>query len=453
MGVGSEPSTTDPDRRGLDRRLGERRLGRTRFKVLVLGSGGREHVLFWKLRQSPMIDAIYAAPGNGASHALGTAITIDPTDVSEVLGLVHEKDIDLCVIGPDDAVAAGVADALETSGRLVFGPTSAAGRIESSKAFAKEVMDGAGVPTAAYWVFDDRHRARAHASAAGVGLVVKADGLALGKGVTVCDSVDETLSAIDRAMAQEAFGEAGRRIILEERLSGHEVSLMCLCDGSIAVPMAPARDYKRALDGDRGPNTGGMGAYSPPSDAGAEVIERIRRECAQPVVTELARRGLPYRGCLYTQVMLTDAGPKVIEFNARFGDPEAQCVLPRLAGDLLEPLLASARGDLSGVTLDWSPRPTVGVVLASGGYPGRYRSGKVIDGLDTLDEDVLAFHAGTQHTSHGYVTSGGRVLTVVAPGDTVAEARARAYENVRRVSFDGSFHRTDIAAMELEEVG
>ncbi|HXA41815.1 MAG TPA: phosphoribosylamine--glycine ligase [Candidatus Solibacter sp.] len=443
-----EPSTIEPQRRGLDRRMGDRRQGRTRFKVLVLGAGGREHALFWKLRQSPMVEAIYAAPGNGATHALGAAITIDPTDVGEVLGLVHEKDIDLTVIGPDDVVAAGMADALETAGRLVFGPTVAAGRIESSKAFAKEVMDAAGVPTATYWVFDDRHKARAHASAAGVGLVVKADGLALGKGVTVCDSVDETLSAIDRAMSQQAFGEAGRRIILEERLSGHEVSLMCFCDGATAVPMAPARDYKRALDGDLGPNTGGMGVYSPPSDTGAEMIERITRECAQPVLAELAGRGHPYRGCLYTQVMLTDAGPKVIEFNARFGDPEAQCVLPRLASDLLEPMLASARGDLGGVSLDWSPRPTVGVVLASGGYPGRYQAGNIIDGLDTLDDDVLAFHAGTQHTHHGYVTSGGRVLTVVAPGDTVAQARARAYENLRRVSFDGSFHRTDIAAME-----
>src|SRR5258708_177238 len=326
--------------------MGDRRQGRTRFKVLVLGAGGREHALFWKLRQSPMVDAIYAAPGNGATHALGAAITIDPTDVGEVLGLVHEKDIDLTVIGPDDVVAAGMADALENSGRLVFGPAAAAGRIESSKAFAKEVMDAAGVPTAAYWVFDDRHKARAHASAAGVGLVDKADGLALGNGVTVCDSVDETLSAIDRAMAQQAFGEPGRRIILEDRLPGHEVSLMCFCDGATAVPMAPARDYKRALDGDRGPNTGGMGVYSPPSDTGAEMIERITKECAQPVVTELARRGPPYRGCLHTPVMLTHPGPKGIQVNPRVGEPEGPHRLPRPTSHPLEPMLATARGDL-----------------------------------------------------------------------------------------------------------
>jgi phosphoribosylamine--glycine ligase len=429
--------------------MGERRQGRSRYKVLILGSGGREHALLWKIRRSPIVEAIYAAPGNGATHALGAAITIDPTDIGEVLGLVHEKDIDLTVIGPEDAVAAGVADALETSGRLVFGPTAAAGKIESSKAFAKELMDAAGVPTGKYWVFDDRHKAREHASAAGAGLVVKADGLALGKGVTVCDSVEQTLSAIDRAMARQAFGEAGRRIILEERLSGHEVSLMCFCDGALAVPMVPARDYKRAFGGDRGPNTGGMGAYSPPSDVDPAMVDRIVRDCAQPVITELARRGLPYRGCLYTQVMLTGDGPKVIEFNARFGDPEAQVVLPRLTSDLVEILLACAEGDLSRATARWDSGATVGVVLASGGYPGAYDAGFPISGLDSLDDDVVAFHAGTKHTGDGYITSGGRVLTVVAGGATVAEAQARAYDNVRRVSFDGCFDRTDIAAMEL----
>jgi phosphoribosylamine--glycine ligase len=418
-------------------------------KVLVLGSGAREHALFWKIRQSPLVDEVYAAPGNGATQALGASITIAPTDPAEVLALVHERDIDLVVIGPDDAIAAGVADLLTRAGRLVFGPGAGPGRLESSKAFAKEVMAAVGVPTAAYAVFDDRHQARAYARSHGTGLVVKADGLALGKGVTVCDSVEDTIAAIDRAMETEAFGSAGRRIILEERLKGPEVSLMCFCDGTLAIPMVPARDYKRAFDGDQGPNTGGMGAYSPPSDVDPAMVERIVRDCAQPVVEELARRGLPYRGCLYTQVMLTSDGPQVIEFNARFGDPEAQVVLPRLTSDLVEPLLACARGDLGGAAMEWGTGATVGLVLASDGYPASYEVGFAIRGLDSLDEDVVVFHAGTKHTSEGYISSGGRVLTVVASGPSVAEARSRAYDNVRRVSFDGCFHRTDIAAMEL----
>jgi phosphoribosylamine--glycine ligase len=417
-------------------------------KILVLGSGGREHALTWKIRQSPLADQIYAAPGNGATHALAVNVTIDPTDPSEVLSLVHERDIDLVVIGPDDAVAAGVADVLIKTGRRVFGPSAAAGRLESSKAFAKEVMAAAGVPTGAYRVFDDRHKAREYAREHPEGLVVKADGLALGKGVTVCDSATATLAAIDRAMQEGAFGPAGERIILEERLRGHEVSLMCLCDGTTTVPMPPARDYKRAFDDDHGPNTGGMGVYSPPSDVDNQMLAQIVRQCAQPVVEEMARRGTPYRGCLYTQVMLTERGPMVIEFNARFGDPEAQVVLPRLTSDLVEPLVACAEGDLGGVQLDWNPEPTVGVVVASGGYPGKYNTGLPIGGLDDLDGDVLAFHAGTQRTADGYITSGGRVLTVVAAGPTLTEARARAYDNVRRVSFDRSFYRRDIAAME-----
>jgi phosphoribosylamine--glycine ligase len=418
------------------------------MKVLVLGSGGREHALFWKIRQSPLVDRVYAAPGNGATQALFANITIDPTAPGEVLALVHEHDIDLVVIGPDAVVAAGVADTLMEAGRPVFGPTAAAGRVESSKAYAKELMEAAGIPTAAYRVFDDRRNARDYARAHPEGLVVKADGLALGKGVTVTYSVSATLAAIDKAMLEGAFGEAGRRVVLEERLSGNEVSLMCFCDGTTALPMPPARDYKRAHDGDRGPNTGGMGAYSPPSDTDEAMVDRIVRTCAQPLVDELAGRGTPYRGCLYTQVMLTDGGPRVIEFNARFGDPEAQVVLPHLSTDLVEPLVACARGDLGGVRLRWSPQATVGVVLASGGYPGDYRAGYPIEGLDSLDRDVIAFHSGTRRTPHGYITSGGRVLTVVAPGATVAEARNRAYADVRRVSFEGSFYRSDIALME-----
>ncbi|MDP9326009.1 MAG: phosphoribosylamine--glycine ligase [Candidatus Dormibacteraeota bacterium] len=419
------------------------------MKVLVLGSGAREHALLWMCQRSTVVDKVMAAPGNGATQAVGAHITIDPQDPADVLAAVHEYDIDLTVIGPDDAVAAGVADHLGKAGRHVFGPTAAAGRIESSKSFAKEVMLAAGVRTPAYRAFDDVNIARDYVRRINQPMVVKADGLALGKGVVVCSTVAETLRAIDRAMVDDAFGAAGARVILEERLEGPEVSLMCLCDGERAVPMAPARDYKRAGDGDQGPNTGGMGAYSPPSDVDDEMTARIVRDCAQPVVTELAARGTPYHGCLYTQVMLTAEGPMVIEFNARFGDPEAQVVLPRLNGDLVELMVACTEGDISRAPLSWRPLATAGVVLASRGYPGKYDTGLPIEGLDTLDDNVIAFHAGTRHTTKGYITSGGRVLTIVALGDTVADARRRAYDNAARVTFDGVFYRSDIAAQEL----
>ena len=423
------------------------------MKVLVLGSGAREHALSWMCERSPAVDKVMTAPGNGATQAVGAHITIDPRDPAEVLAAVHEYDIDLTVIGPDEAVAAGVADHLLKAGRQVFGPTAAAGRIESSKSFAKEVMQVARVPTADYHVFDDAHAAREHVRRRNQPMVVKADGLALGKGVVVCDTVAQTLDAVERAMVGNAFGEAGARVILEERLEGPEVSLMCLCDGERAVPMAPARDYKRAGDGDTGPNTGGMGAYSPPSDVGEAMVAQILRQCAQPVVTELASRGTPYQGCLYTQVMLTSEGPMVIEFNARFGDPEAQVVLPRLQGDLVDLMLACAAGDVRPAPMTWSPEATVGVVLASRGYPGHYETGIPIEGLDDLEDGVLAFHAGTRHTATGYITRGGRVVTIVASGKTVAAARERAYANVARVTFDGVFYRSDIAERELAPAG
>jgi phosphoribosylamine--glycine ligase len=417
-------------------------------RVLVLGSGAREHAIFWDCAQSPLVKSVIAAPGNGATHALRAAVTLDPTSPADVLTLVHERDIDLTVLGPDDVIAAGVADHLERAGRKVFGPSAAAGKVETSKSFARELMAAAGVPHANGAVFDDPEDAREYARQWGVGLVVKADGLALGKGVAVCETTEQTLAAIDRAMVDGAFGEAGRRIIVEECLHGSELSLMCFCDGERAVAMEPVRDYKRARDADAGPNTGGMGAYSPPSDASPEVADAIVSECAQPIVTALRKRGSPYRGCLYVQVMFTDRGPMVIEYNARFGDPETQVVLPRLESDLVQVMLACAEGDLSQVDLQWNPRPTVGVVIASDGYPGKYQTGFEITGLDQLDDGAIAFHAGTVHTEKGFLTSGGRVLTIVADGDDIADARRRAYDNVARVSFPGSFHRSDIAAME-----
>ena len=413
------------------------------MRVLVLGGGAREHALYWKCAQSRLVTEVLGAPGNGG---MTNVTPVDVKDPDAVLRLVRERDIDLTVIGPDDAVAAGVADALAVAGRAVFGPTAAAGRVESSKGFAKEVMAAAGVPTAPYARFDDAAMARAYAHAAGTGLVVKADGLALGKGVVVCDTVQATVAAIDHAMIDRAFGEAGSAVILEERLSGPELSLMCLCDGERAVALEPARDYKRVGEGDTGPNTGGMGAFSPPPDAGPELQEQVISDCAEPVLAELARRGTPYRGCLYTQVMLTTEGPRVIEFNARFGDPEAQVVLPRLKTDLVEAMLACAEGRLADQPLTWQEGAAVGVVVASAGYPGEYEAGKAIGGLDELDAGVQAFHAGTRPGAEGLVTAGGRVVTIVATGTDVEEARELAYANAARVRFDGAFYRRDIAA-------
>ena len=361
---------------------------------------------------------------------------------------MDDLEIDLTVIGPDDAIAAGVADALEGAGKKVFGPTAAAGKVESSKAFAKEVMAAAGIPTARFELFDDAGVARAYAQAHGAAMVVKADGLALGKGVIVCETVQETLDAIDLVMVRKAFGLAGSRLILEERMSGPEVSLMCFCDGEVARPMVPARDYKRVGDGDTGLNTGGMGVYSPPSDCSPALVEGIVRTCAQPLLDELNQRGTPYRGCLYVQVMLTPDGPRVVEYNARFGDPEAQVVLPRLKTDFVDLMMACTRGGLGHWEPEWKQNATVGVVLASGGYPGDYQRGKRIEGLARLDPGVMPFHAGTRYEGGHFYTTSGRVLAVVAEGRDVADARARAYANAQRISFDGAFFRRDIAAGE-----
>jgi phosphoribosylamine--glycine ligase len=415
------------------------------LRVLVLGSGAREHALFWKCLQSPQVDMIYAGPGNGGTQVLNASLELSPTDPAAVLRVVNELNIDLTVIGPDDAVAAGVADRLEAERKVVFGPTAAAGRMESSKAFAKEVMAAAGVPTAHFELFTDPALARDYARAQGTGLVVKADGLALGKGVIVCQTVEATLEAIERVMVEKAFGEAGASVILEERMAGPEVSVMCLCDGEVAKPMVPARDYKPVGEGNTGPNTGGMGVYSPPEDCGRELVAEIVRTCAQPVLDQLKQRGTPYRGCLYVQVMLTAGGPKVVEYNARFGDPEAQVVLPRLKTDLVDLLMACTRGGLGSWDAEWSDEATVGVVLASGGYPGHYEKFRRIDGLSKLDPGIIPFHAGTAYQRGEFFTTGGRVLTIVGTGPDVSEARRRVYSNIDRISFDGSFYRRDIA--------
>jgi phosphoribosylamine---glycine ligase len=422
------------------------------MNVLIVGSGAREHALTWKALQSPLTEAVYCAPGNAATAAIAVNTGLAATDVDGIARFVAEREVGLTVIGPEAAVAAGVADRLRQAGRLAFGPTRAAGQIESSKAFAKALMVRAGVPTPAHRVFADAGSAKDFVRGERRAFVVKADGLAKGKGTFVPRDTDETLECIDTLMLRRSVGTAADRILLEERVDGREVTLMALVDGERVVPLQPACDYKRALDQDRGPNTGGMGGYSPVGFFGDDAVERAVAEVLMPVVQGLREAGTPYQGCLYAGLMVGPAGPQVLEFNARFGDPEAQVVLPRLAGDLIPWLEAAARGALQGVRPEWSNRPSVGVVLASKGYPGACQTGFPIQGLGRIERDVFTFHAGTAAAPSGYVTAGGRVLTLVSLGDSFAEARERAYRNVDRIQFQGMTYRRDLAQREVEAV-
>lgn len=419
------------------------------MNVLIVGGGAREHALTWKALQSPLTNAVYCAPGNAATAAIAVNTGLQATDVDGIARFVSERDIGLTVIGPEAAVDAGLADRLAQSGRLVFGPTKAAGRIESSKAFAKSLMARAGVRTPAYRVFEDPALAKDFVRGERRPFVVKADGLAKGKGTLVPRDADETLECIDNLMLRKAVGAAADRIVLEEKIDGREVSLMALVDGERVLPLPPACDYKRALDDDKGPNTGGMGGYSPVSFFDEGDVARAVETVLRPVARALREDGTPYRGCLYAGLMITPSGVQVLEFNARFGDPEAQVVLPRLTDDLVPLLEATARGDLDGVVPSWSPSASIGVVLASRGYPGTYLIGFPIDGLGRLEPGVLAFHAGTRAGETGYVTAGGRVLTLVALGASMAQARERAYRNVDRIAFEGMTFRRDLALREL----
>jgi phosphoribosylamine---glycine ligase len=403
-------------------------------RVLVVGSGGREHALAWKLSRAEESVEIHAAPGNPGIAELGACHPVRPDDGEGLLALAHELGADLVVIGPDAPLVAGVADVLRQGGIAVFGPSAAAARIEGSKSFAKEVMQAAGVPTAATL------------SVARPPCVIKADGLAAGKGVFVCRTQEEVEAGVRAAAA------LGERFLLEQLLEGDELSVFALVDGSRAVPVAAARDYKRVGDGDAGPNTGGMGAYSPVSEAGS--VEELVDSIHQPVVEELARRGSPFVGLLYAGLMLTEDGPRVLEFNCRFGDPETQCVLPRLEGDFLAALAAVAEGDLKEVELTASENAAVTVVVAAGRYPeGPNDVGTPIEGVaDAEAEGALVFHAGTAVRDGRLVTNGGRILNVTAVGETLAEARSGAYAACERISFAGSRYRRDIALGEANVV-
>ncbi len=418
------------------------------LRVLLVGSGAREHAIAWKLAQSARLGELLVAPGNAGTAQLGTNFPVAATDVAGMVDLAREQAADFTVVGPEAPLAAGLVDALAGTGMMAFGPTRAAARIESSKAFAKELMLANGIPTGRASRHSDYEDAMRRLDEVGAPIVVKGDGLAEGKAVLVAQTRDEAKDALREWMVEGKFGEAGRVVLLEEYLEGTEFSVFAFVDGRSISSLVAACDYKLSGDGDTGLNTGGMGSYSPPVAElwNAEMDDRVRREIIEPTVSALSDAGTPYVGALYGGLMLTRDGPKVIEFNSRLGDPETQVILPRLKSDLLEVMWATASGDVGSVPLEWDERACVGVAIASGGYPAAYDTGYPIHGLDSVDAGALVFHAGTRESEDGsVVTNGGRVLTVAALGSTVAEARAGAYANAARIGFTGSFYRSDIA--------
>ena len=414
------------------------------MNLLIVGSGAREHALAWKLAHSPRAGAIFTAPGNGGTANLGTNLAIDPLDFPALAAAVKEHRIDLVVVGPEVPLAAGIVDYFQERGIPVFGPVRAAAAIEGSKTFARGLMLANGVPCARGETFMYVEEAHAFVKSLPAPPVIKADGLAAGKGVTVAATHEEALAALDDAMVRGVFGEAGKRVVIEERLLGREASVFAFTDGTNILPTISACDYKRIGDGDEGPNTGGMGSYSPPEFLDAELLDKITQRIFQPVVRALAAQGTPYRGLLYAGLMIDKGEPKVIEFNCRLGDPETQVILPLLESDLLDVVEAVANGALNSVSARWSPRACVGVVMASNGYPGSYQTGKPITGLKDVPTDVAVFHGGTRMAGGVPHTAGGRVLTVSALGDTVAQARERAYSGVACIHFEGAYFRRDI---------
>jgi phosphoribosylamine--glycine ligase len=420
------------------------------LKVLVIGNGAREHALAWKFARSSRVDSIYVAPGNAGTGAVAQNLDIPSSDIPALLKKAAELKIDLAVIGPEAPLAAGIVDRFRNSGIAVFGPSQAAARLESSKVFARDLMQKYGIPCALGQQFTDYEKARKYLQNHPLPVVVKADGLAAGKGVTVAGDMDEAQDALKAMMKDRVFGAAGDRVIIEECLFGKEVSLLAFTDGRTVVPMVPACDYKRVFDNDKGPNTGGMGSYSPPGFFDASMIQQVLKTIIQPVVKAMADEGSPYSGVLYTGLIMTERGPKVLEFNARFGDPETQAILPRLKTDLADITVAAVNGKLDQINIEWRADVCVGVVIASGGYPGKYKTGLPIKVSDKLNKDINIFYAGARQAADGQVlTDGGRVLTVTATGSTIKEAREKVYGNIPFISFDGCHYRKDIAEREV----
>jgi len=411
--------------------------------ILVIGSGGREHALFWKLSESPQTERIYAIPGN---PGMGEMTDIAVTDNAAILQFAKEKDIGLVVVGPEVPLMNGLVDDLEAAGIPAFGPRANAAEIEGSKSFAKDLMKKYGIPTARYEVFAEAEAAHAYIRSEGTPIVVKADGLAAGKGVVVAMTEQEALDAVDAIMENNSFGDAGERVVIEEFMEGEEASLLAFTDGTVIRPMISAQDHKRAFDGDKGPNTGGMGTYAPAPVMTPELTERAVEEILKPTISAMEKEGRAYRGCLYLGLMITADGPKVVEFNARFGDPETQVVLPLLDGDLVQIMHACAGGTLADVPIRWKDGAAVCVVLAAGGYPASYEKGNEIYGIGNAEKlGALVFHAGTAKKNGKIVTNGGRVLGVVGMGKDIASAVQSAYDAVDQISFKGEYHRKDIA--------
>ncbi|SON54638.1 Phosphoribosylamine-glycine ligase [Hartmannibacter diazotrophicus] len=414
--------------------------------VLLIGSGGREHAMAWKLTQSPRLTRLSIAPGNAGMTPLGTLVALDPADHDAVIAYCKTEGVDFVVVGPEAPLVAGLVDDLASAGIKAFGPSRAAAQLEGSKAFTKALCDEARVPTAAYGRFSDAASARAYLEKTGAPIVVKADGLAAGKGVVVAETLEDALAAVD-ACFEGAFGAAGAEVVIEEMLVGEEASFFAICDGTTALPLGSAQDHKRAFDGDKGPNTGGMGAYTPAPVMTPAMEAKVMAEMIEPTIRTLAARGTPFTGILFAGLMISPEGPKLIEYNVRFGDPETEVLLPLMESDLLDLMLAASEGKLSGREARFADKTALTVVMATKGYPGSYPKGSVIGGLDEAAkvDGVTVFHAGTAEKDGAIVANGGRVLTVTAIGDSVAEARERAYAAIDRIDWPEGFCRKDIA--------
>ena len=425
------------------------------MNVLLIGSGGREHALAWKLAQSKKLSKLYIAPGNPGTAQFGENIPIGVNDIDELVDLAKQNDIGLAVVGPEDPLAAGAVDTFEAAGIKAFGPSKGAAQLEADKAFAKQLMRSASISTAEGQVFDRFSDAKAYIASRDEAVVIKAAGLAMGKGVFVCDDPADGILAAEKIMCDKTFGSAGDKVIVEDKLLGEEASILAFVDGRNIYVMESSQDHKPVGDGDTGPNTGGMGAYSPAPVITDALMSQITREILVPIVDGMNRNETPYKGILYAGVMVTAGGPRVLEFNVRFGDPETQPILMRLKSDLLEVCLAVCNGTLDQINLQWDQRPAVCVVVASGGYPGDYEKGKIITGLDEAGQlkDVFVFHAGTALKDGDIVTNGGRVLGVTAMGQDIADAKAKAYEAVDKIKFDGAYCRRDIADKAIKRTG
>lgn len=420
------------------------------MKILVVGGGGREHAIVWKLAQSPLADEIYCAPGNAGIAQLADCVNIPAEDIDALLDFAQAEDIDLTVVGPEAPLSLGIVDKFCAAGRKIFGPSQSAALIEGSKELAKQIMAKYGIPTAKYASFTDKEQALAYVREQGAPIVVKADGLAAGKGVVVAETVAEAEQAVEDMLGGGAFGAAGAKVVIEEFLAGEEVSVLAFTDGHTVLPMVSAQDHKRVFDGDKGPNTGGMGAYSPAPVYTPKMADEVLHKVLQPAVDGMRAEGRLYKGVLYAGLMVTADGVKVLEFNARFGDPETQAVLARLKSDLVEIMLAVIDGRLAEHTLEWYDDAAVCVVIASGGYPGHYAKGQPISGLDDDMPDTYVFHAGTAYAGQQIVANGGRVLGVTARGADIRQAIERAYQRADKIHYDGCFCRRDIGHRALD---